>query len=106
MSQPTIPGVAPEPELKLTSRQRYALDVIASHGPIQSVELGAYLCERRGKHSHDVVCEWCQSSGKEVGRALAKRGLVKRRRGEGWVPADWQPDYGSSAIQGDGEIPF
>lgn len=76
-------------EAKLTPRQRYALERIRENAPLTSAELGAMLHEYAMKHSHDQICEWCQSNGVAVGRALAVKGLVKRKR-EGWVPEGWR----------------
>ena len=101
MSEPLpLPGLEPATNsassVILTPRQAYALEVISEHGPIQSVDLGAHLHEYRRRnggrgHASDELCEFCQGEGADVGAALQRKGLVKRRRGEGWVVASWTP---------------
>lgn len=72
---------APPAQPRLTDRQQRALDLISRLAPIPSDELGAYL----HRHGPDSRCQWCATTGAEVGEALRRKGLVKRRRGKGWV---------------------
>lgn len=83
--QLTLTGETEGPAISLTARQRYALETIEKLGPIPSDELGAWMHERRGKHDAGVRCQWCGDDGKGIGKELRRKGLVKQRRGEGWV---------------------
>lgn len=83
--QLTIAGQTEDPTVKLTARQRFALDLIGELGPIPSDELGAHMHERRGKHGLEARCTYCGQEGKGVGGELRKKKLVKQRREEGWV---------------------
>lgn len=85
------------PETRLTPRQRYALEIIARFQPVPSDELGAHMCQRRGKHTADVRCEWDAPNGREVGGALRKKGLVQLRRDQGWVLAGYTPAANTDA---------
>ena len=76
------------PDVRLTHRQRMALEYIGHHAPVSSDELGALLHEdRRARggrgHSSDERCEWCPDEGKQMGAALRLKGLVRFRRGDG-----------------------
>lgn len=73
-----------------TPRQDFALEVVRRRGPLSAAELGAWLCEYRGAHSHAEACEWDRSNGHSVCEALRRKGLVRRLRGRGWVAADWR----------------
>lgn len=88
----TVPLRAPGGPKPLTARQQHALDVLtrAGHGGLTSDEVGAALCELRGKHPAGDRCVWCSSNGRGVLVALRKRKLVKQRRdGTGtWVALD------------------
>lgn len=75
-----LDGPVTPPDVKLTARQRKALDTIAAHQPIRSDELGAYL----HPHGPDKRCDWCTPSGREVGEALKRKGLVEYEREAGW----------------------
>lgn len=102
MSQP-LPGLGPA--VTLRPRQALALNYIAQNAPVRSDELGAWLhadrMQRGGRgHSDGERCDYCNSEGAQMGRALAAKGLVRRRRGEGWVPASWQPPREPSAQLG------
>lgn len=109
--QLTLAGT-PEPTLKLTDRQRFALELIRELGPVPSDELGAHMHERRGKHSTDIRCSWCTQEGESVGKELRrKRTLgVKHRRGEGWVVAFRGKSRGRAGVDGydpsTAEIPY
>lgn len=79
-----------DPTVRLTARQRLALEYIGHHQPVASDELGAFLHEDRrargGKgHGADERCDYCQQEGAQMGAALRLKGLVKRKRGVGWV---------------------
>lgn len=88
------PTLAP-PEVRVSPRQRLALDYLRHHAPVPSDELGALLHEdRRARglngHSADERCRFCADEGKQMGGALRAKGLVRYRRGEGggWYLAD------------------
>lgn len=68
---PTVP--------KLTDRQQRAHDAIAAAGydGLTSDELGAHMHDR---HPDDDRCQFCGSTGNELGRALRSKGLVQQRR--------------------------
>lgn len=83
--QLTLEGKVEDPAVKISDRQRFALDVITELGPIPNDELGAHMHERRGKHPADQRCQWCAQEGKGIGGELRKKKLVKQRRAEGWV---------------------
>jgi hypothetical protein len=80
-----------DPTVKLTVRQRYALEIIHDLQPVTSDELGAHLCARRGKHAADTRCQYDTVNGREVARALRAKGLVRERRDEGWYIAGSGP---------------
>ena len=82
MSQLALDGL-PAAEPKLTERQELALTLIRELGPLTSTDLGWRLRELRGLRP--TGAEFDQSSGREVGDALAAKNLVRYRRGEGWV---------------------
>lgn len=93
MEQLALTGVPTPPDVKLTPRQRSALEHIAANQPLASDELGAYLHEirreRGGKgHPRNSSCDWCKSEGAQMGKALRDKQLVKYRLGEGWILAD------------------
>lgn len=75
------------PEVALTDRQAFALTIVRDHGPVRSELLGAWLCERTGRHSHLDGCQWCVSNGRDVGESLHAKGLVVYVRREGWALA-------------------
>lgn len=85
--QLTLDGQIEAPAVKLTGRQRFALEVIDRLGPVASDELGAHLHERRARHGVDERCRWCGQEGNAAGRELRTKGFVKLRRSEGWVLA-------------------
>lgn len=82
--QLSIDGKVEDPAVKLTERQRFALDLISDLGPIPDDELGAHMHERKGRHSAEVRCTFCGSDGRSIGKELRRKGLVKQRRSEGW----------------------
>lgn len=98
-----LPGVPVDPTVKLTARQRFALELIARLQPVPSDELGAYLCERRGKHHHDDRCDWDSQNGRAVGAALRRHGLVRQKRHAGWVLAT---GVSANTERDQGEIPY
>lgn len=90
MSQLAFDGSPVPPGVRVTARQRLAVEYVAAKQPVPSDELGAVLhadrLARGGRgHSVDERCEWCRSEGREMGAALRRLGLVRERRGAGWV---------------------
>ena len=82
--QLSLVGPATPPDLHLTKRQRFALELIA-HKPISSEELGASLHEYRMRgggrgHTAQTRCDWCKSEGAHMGSTLRKHGLVRFAR--------------------------
>lgn len=104
MSTLPLPGLEPPAaHPMLTDRQALALGVIRERGPLMSDELGAYLCERRGKHARDEICAWCSPNGTEVAKALQRKGLVTKKRGEGWLAVGYPAMREASAQIGAGD---
>lgn len=87
-TQPSLPGLAPDPCDALTERQLLALRLIAIHAPLSSDELGERVREARGGRQSGA--EWDRSNGRALGEALKQRGLVRYLRGRGWVPAGFE----------------
>lgn len=95
-------GTPTPPEVRLTARQRRALEAVAERGPISSAELGRAISDR----------EWSsfdEASGASVGAALRKKGLVRfSRKADGWLlrgapdPRPPSSDYDPASA----EIPF
>ncbi len=77
--QLALVGTATEPDLKLTKRQRFALEFIAQR-PVSSEELGAALHEYRGSHRAEHPCRWCKGEGAGMGSRLREDGLVRFAR--------------------------
>ena len=75
-------GTPTPPELRLTTRQRYALEIVSEREPISSERLGAYLHELRALeekgsgHDHESVCRFCRQEGRSMGDRLREFGLV------------------------------
>jgi hypothetical protein len=73
----------------LTERQRFVFDQLQAHtlqgDALTADEVGALLCERAGRHDSGSRCDWDATNGRSVLRALAKKGLAKRRRSGGWI---------------------
>lgn len=92
----------------LTDRQAHALRTIREQQPIRSDALGAHLHAYRqanggrGHHAYET-CDWCVSEAKSVGDALAKRGLVRYVRGQGWVTGDYEAPKAASSQLGVGD---
>lgn len=89
------------PDVKLTARQRIALEHIAAGQPVESDELGAFLHQdrmARGGRGHSVEerCDWCGREGRQMGDSLRRAGLVTFRRGAGWVLVDYRPAEASA----------
>lgn len=83
-------GVTTPPEVRLTERQRHALDFIGKHGPVPSDMLGALLHEFRPAeaathHCRDERCDFCRSEGASMGARLRELELVSYRKQRGWV---------------------
>ena len=82
--QLALVGPSTPPELKLTRRQRFALEFIHRR-PVSSEELGAALHEFRmmegGRgHRAENRCDWCKPEGASMGSRLRTDGLVKFSR--------------------------
>lgn len=95
--QLALVGPATPPELKLTRRQRFALELIAQR-PMSSVDLGAALHEYRQQnggrgHGATSTCAWCDAEGAHMGATLRKHGLVRYARNLGvwYVAEDGRP---------------
>lgn len=79
-------GVATPPELRLTRRQRFALEIVAEKEPVGEEELGAYLHELRAieekgsGHDHLSVCRFCRQEGRAMLVRLREFGLVRQSR--------------------------
>lgn len=67
----------------VTDRQSDALLFVERMCGVALDELGAFMCERRGKHQQDSRCNWCLDNGSAVAHELHAKGLLERRRG-GW----------------------
>ena len=105
MRQPAFPGLEPAPAL--TERQAFAARVIRERGPIRSDDLGAWLCERNLRHSHLQTCPYDGQNGRGVAEALRRKGLVRYRRGQGWVVEGWAPEREAAGrAWTTAEIPF
>lgn len=84
MSQLSLDGTGTPtpPEVRLTARQRFALEIVAEREPVPSELLGAYLhelraVEERGNgHGHEDVCRFCRQEGRSMGERLRALGLV------------------------------
>ncbi len=108
--QLTFVGPATPPDLRLTKRQRFALEFVARR-PVSSEELGAALHEFRmleggSGHRAESRCDWCKSEGANMGSRLRKDGLVRFARALGvwYLEEDGRPQPARGA-QTD-EIPF
>lgn len=103
--QLALVGPATPPDLKLTARQRFALEFIAQK-PCSSEELGAALHEYRGTHAATTLCRWCQPEGAGMGSRLRDDGLVKFRRKLGvWYLVEHGAPKPQRGSQSD-DIPF
>jgi len=98
-------GVATPPELRLTRRQRFALEFIAQKA-CSSEDLGAALHEYRDAHSVTSGCQFCRPEGAAMGARLRQFGLVRWSRKLGvWYLVEVgmpKPDRGAQTD----EIPF
>jgi hypothetical protein len=102
VSQPALPGLE---TTTLTARQELALTLIRELGPLNSQDLGWRLRELRGGRPSGA--EFDQSNGRAVGDALARKGLVRYVRGEGWVSNEYAPEPTPSAQLGpDEDLPY
>ncbi len=93
MSQLTLDGTGTPtpPEVRLTVRQRFALEIIAEKEPISSERLGAYLHELRAVeekgygHGYEDVCRFCKQEGEGMGARLRSLDLVRfSTKAHGW----------------------
>ncbi len=83
------PSLVP-PAVRLTTRQRIALEHVAEHQPVSADEIGARLHAYRrqqGGHGHsiDARCQFCAEEGNSMLRRLRELGLVRRKMRVGWV---------------------
>jgi hypothetical protein len=106
VTQPTLfdPPVVDKP---LTDRQQFVVELLQRAGRegLAADEVGANLCERKGKHPAGDRCEWCSKNGLQVLRSLRSRhGKVKSRRNGSWYALDGviEPDPPGMT----NEIPF
>lgn len=78
----------------LTERQQFTLDLVTAAGRqgLNSDDVGAAWCAHRGKHDTDERCQWCGVAGREVLRALRRRGLVRSRRTGEWYATNLPPE--------------
>lgn len=108
--QLALVGPATPPDLKLTKRQRFALELVARR-PVSSEELGAALHEYRMQgggrgHRSEDRCRWCKAEGAHMGATLRKDGLVRFARYLSvWYLEENGRPRGSSGAQTD-DIPF
>jgi len=108
--QLTLVGTPTPPGMKLTERQRFALEFIA-HRPVSSEELGAALHEFRmlegGRgHRAESRCDWCKPEGASMGGRLRSLGLVRFTRKLGvWYLLETGPPAPDRGAQ-TGEIPY
>lgn len=111
--QLSLVGPATPPELKLSKRQRFALEFIARR-PVSSEELGAALHEYRRAHVAQKACRWCQAEGAEMGQRLRQDHLVRfaRRLKVWYLVENGRPEAVASTSDPDSydpacaEIPF
>lgn len=65
----------------LTERQAHALDAVTTERDgISTIDIGATMHARRGKHAADVHCDWCEPEGRSVLVELRRKRLVIQRR--------------------------
>lgn len=98
-----VPAAAPTD--RLTDRQQLALEFVASHQPVTSDELGAFLHQDRlarglKGHGSDERCDYCAGEGREMGEALRRRGRVIRKKTIGWTLPDYRPARAAIDLQG------
>jgi len=67
--------------LGLTEKQAFAHEILlAARDGLDAVDLGRAWHARRGKHTDEQTCTWCEKDGRSVLVALRKRGLACQRR--------------------------
>lgn len=78
-----MPAVQPLPP-----NQDTVMRLLNRHLPqgITGDEAGAAVHAQRGKHPADERCVFCGQDGKQVLRALARKGLATGRRDGYWTP--------------------
>lgn len=98
---------------KLTPRQTRALEHVRAAGTagIHADELGAILHAEYRKHSSEGRCRWCGATGQDILKALKAKGLVRYRRGSGYLPGAWlavdaQDAKPSGMLPADQALPF
>lgn len=99
-AQPSLFPVAAQPR-SLTDRQSAALDLLTRAGAdeLAADELGAALCELRGRHAAGDRCAFDKQNGLGVLRALRTKGYARARRDGTWRAIS------SDAEAGSGELP-
>jgi hypothetical protein len=65
---------------QLGSMQREVIRFVRQHGTVSRDEVGAVIHAHRGRHTVDQTCQWCAVDAAPLLRALARRGLIERRR--------------------------
>lgn len=108
--QLALDGVPTDPAIRLTQRQRYALEHIGAHAPVPSDELGALLhelrdTEARTHHLRDERCTFCKGEGAGMGGRLRDLGLVRFRKGAGWYVPGLPERRETQESRLDGEFP-
>jgi hypothetical protein len=87
---------------RLSPRQQRALDVMQTAGRdgLHAAELGARVHAWQERHPADKPCEWCETAGLEMLKALRRHGLVRERRPRG-QRGYWQAVGAASAAFGE-----
>lgn len=84
-------GVPTPPDVKLTKRQRFALELIGRLGYVSSEQLGSALHEYRSAHRATTACTFCRPEGAAMGASLREKGLVRLKRAKGWYVVGEKP---------------
>lgn len=79
MSQIDIFGQSKRPG-RVAPRQETVLQLLAEHPEdgCSLDEIGAAIHAARGKHTVDEVCKWCGPDGRDIMRALERKGTVEK----------------------------
>ncbi len=98
-AQPTLFPVETQPRL-LTDRQAFALELLQRAGGegLRADEVGAELCERRGRHSAGDRCQFDKANGLDVLRALRTKGYARSRRDGSWHAVEAESDASFGAF--------
>lgn len=78
--------VEPQPA-RLTDRQAFVLELLQRAGAdgLLADEVGAALCERKGRHPAGRRCDFDKANGLGVLRALWTKGVARSRRDGTWL---------------------